>query len=329
MARLQYSSNLPFDITRLNLDDVFAGRTTVTYAPNGAFTLDPIRYVVGSTAFDLPAHLMQVTTLVSLSNERGVSQSLMGSGFGFDGQGALLSGTIKLLWGPSAFLLGGVSVVGLSLNVADFLAAAATRSKADDAALMRAQFAGNDLVQGGALEDVYDMASGKDLIMAEDGNDLVLAGLGNDWAEGGRGNDTLLGGAGSDILKGDADADQLSGGLGNDWLLADSRFDGGTDTLTGGQGADRFVFQYDLGNTVITDFQDGRDKLVLQSVVFTSWRDLTFTQEGADLRISVNFDSLLILNTDISQITGRDVLIDSPGPEEAQTAFLTGWDYLP
>jgi Ca2+-binding RTX toxin-like protein len=58
-------------------------------------------------------------------------------------------------------------------------------------------------------------------------------------AMGGEGRDTLTGGGGADSLFGNDGADTLSGGAGDDRL--DGGYDGATDRLTGGAGADVFL----------------------------------------------------------------------------------------
>src|SRR5690606_31848077 len=61
------------------------------------------------------------------------------------------------------------------------------------------------------------------------GNDVMDGGAGDDVLSGGSGNDALEGGAGDDILAGGSGNDILHGGLGD-------------DVLTGGEGDDIFVF---------------------------------------------------------------------------------------
>ena len=80
-----------------------------------------------------------------------------------------------------------------------------------------------------------------DVLMASDAG-IVL--------EGGGGDDYLMGGAGFDVLNGGTGADVLTGG-------------GSWDVLTGGAGADHFVFTSGVGPDLITDFQQGIDKIVL------------------------------------------------------------------
>jgi hypothetical protein len=69
--------------------------------------------------------------------------------------------------------------------------------------------------------------------------------------EGGAGHDDLSGGAGLDVLTGGVGNDRLEGGL-------------GLDVLTGGAGRDYFVFNRNDGPDLVTDFQSGVDKIVLE-----------------------------------------------------------------
>jgi hypothetical protein len=79
---------------------------------------------------------------------------------------------------------------------------------------------------------------------------------------GGTGNDSLTGGEGNDSLSGGTGNDTLVGGLGR-------------DTLSGGTGNDRFVFAANatgaivsdsVATDVITDFESGKDVLVITNV---------------------------------------------------------------
>jgi VCBS repeat-containing protein len=74
----------------------------------------------------------------------------------------------------------------------------------------------------------------------------ISAGNGQAIVDGTLGGQTLLGGNGSDVLLGGPD-----------------------DVLTGGNGADQFVFQYDFGNNEITDFGQS-DVIELQASTFGS-----------------------------------------------------------
>ena len=125
---------------------------------------------------------------------------------------------------------------------------------------------GNDTLSGEGGNDVLDGGAGNDSLDGGDGDDELI---------GGYGNDTLAGGADDDELDGGHGEDMLDGGIGNDRLVsrADDRepeiaqdFDrdddpdyevdfnarmvypsqadmASNDTLTGGEGADEFVFE--------------------------------------------------------------------------------------
>jgi hypothetical protein len=76
--------------------------------------------------------------------------------------------------------------------------------------------AGNDILKGTPLADVFSAGTGNDIISARKGNDIVCGGSGNDVLRGGSGNDILLGQAGSDTLKGGKGRDRVRGGPGKD-----------------------------------------------------------------------------------------------------------------
>jgi VCBS repeat-containing protein len=85
--------------------------------------------------------------------------------------------------------------------------------------------AGNDLLDGGSGNDLLLGGAGNDTLKGRDGNDILFGGLGNDMLEGGDGNDILVGGSGHDTLRGGEGNDILIGGPGN-------------DSLSGGDGSD-------------------------------------------------------------------------------------------
>jgi Ca2+-binding RTX toxin-like protein len=106
---------------------------------------------------------------------------------------------------------------------------------------------------------------------------------------GGAGNDTINGNGGDDILNGSTGSDILSGGDGND-VLNGGMFGaaGEKDTLTGGAGADQFVFDSVSSSPLsasaprdrIADFSHAEgDKLDVHSV-FASGTVGSFTSNG-------------------------------------------------
>lgn len=106
------------------------------------------------------------------------------------------------------------------------------------------------------------------LVAAADAGSLALTGsVRNDFVGGAGGNDTLAAGDGSDTLSGGAGDDVLAGGrarastFGPLW----------TDRMSGGEGADRFVFgpgnESNVGSDrdVIEDFTRGEDRVDLSA----------------------------------------------------------------
>ena len=97
---------------------------------------------------------------------------------------------------------------------------------------------------------------------------------------GGKGNDSINGGAGNDTL---------SGGNGN-------------DTLTGGAGNDIFI--YTKGNDVITDYQEGKDKIKFSGANIKKWtvsgKDIIFTTTQGKLTVKNGKDKEIEIVTKIS-----------------------------
>lgn len=112
--------------------------------------------------------------------------------------------------------------------------------------------------------------SGSNSIWGFDGNDRINGNAGTDTLYGESGNDTLLGGLGSDTMDGGHNNDLLNGGEDNDRLHGG---ESGLDVLTGGAGADTFVFttaQDAASNRDrITDFVSGEDIIELNGFEFT------------------------------------------------------------
>ncbi|SIS50466.1 beta strand repeat-containing protein [Phaeovulum vinaykumarii] len=170
--------------------------------------------------------------------------------------------------------------------------------------------AGNDMLDGGEGYDSLDAGEGADNLIGGGGNDTLIAGGGgNDTLSGGDGYDTLISGDGNDYLDGGASNDRLEAHEGNDVLIGGDGYDtlyGGTgnDTMTGGTGwTDYFRFEDSFGNDVITDFEDGYDRIDLSSVTgISSISDLTITQSGANTLITYGTDTILLTG-----ITATDI----------------------
>lgn len=113
---------------------------------------------------------------------------------------------------------------------------------------------------------------------------------------GNDGDNMLWGNGGSDLLDGRGGDDYLDGGRGDDTI------DGGTgdDILAGGADADRFDFQrhdsaMDFGHDVITDFERGLDKILVDDTVsYAAIRD-AMRQVGDDVVITFDADNSITL----------------------------------
>jgi Ca2+-binding RTX toxin-like protein len=136
-------------------------------------------------------------------------------------------------------------------------------------------------------DDILSGDSGDNVLMGMRGNDSLDGGLGNDTVFGGKDSDTLLGSSGDDTLFGNRGADILNGNDGNDILYGgkgDDLLTGGLgiDTLIGGMGVDKFLLSTNSGTDTITDFEVGKDLLVLGNGL--SFSQLAIAQDwGATL----------------------------------------------
>ncbi|HEX2544738.1 MAG TPA: hypothetical protein VHL79_07665, partial [Ramlibacter sp.] len=149
------------------------------------------------------------------------------------------------------------------------------------------QFASN-LLDGGADNDALYGDAGSDTLLGGDGNDHLDGGAGNDLLLGGdddgadhlsagQGADSLDAGGGNDVLFAGASAgergqftDTLVGGAGDDVLRTGANMNLASDAvvMTGGLGADRFVFSY--GSNAVGD----------HDAQWNSWYSGNFTGSG-------------------------------------------------
>ena len=127
-------------------------------------------------------------------------------------------------------------------------------------------------------------------------NSLVFAGAGDDLvdASGGNGGNRIYLGSGNDIaILGSGD--RVVGDGGEDQFFAGT---GGDNTLTGGEGADRFWIAVaalpESANTV-TDFEPGIDVIGIAGVDLT-FNDLNIVKANGNTRIGANGTDLAVLS---------------------------------
>lgn len=174
---------------------------------------------------------------------------------------------------------------------------------------------GDDGIVGDAGRDVLIGGSGKDSLNGRLGNDLLEGGSGADNLNGQEGKDTLIGGNGADDLFGESEDDELRGGSGADTLNGGL----GRDTMTGGAGADVFEFLSPAESSpganrdVITDFEDGKDKIDLSDLFegsLTFIGSAAFSGSGPEVRAVVNGSGNTIVRIDVDGDGSEDARIE-------------------
>ncbi|GHC66199.1 calcium-binding protein [Neogemmobacter tilapiae] len=256
---------------------------------------------------------------------RAGSLRVYGDGLEMPLNGEITAGVINNLsvtdlWGGASFY-----AYGMQAAASTFTSALLTTSRADDGIFYAQMFAGNDLIRLTAHSDAINAQGGRDLVQGGEGNDSLNGADGFDLLDGGSGADRLTGGTAGDLVLGGAGADRLLGQSGNDWLTGGR----GTDTLTGGSGADRFLFRAGDGRDVISDFQDGSDKVVL-SVAGLKFGQLTISQVGNDVRIRWGNQSIVLENEKRANISAADFQFDPEGLgiTARKVDFFSGWDFI-
>lgn len=162
---------------------------------------------------------------------------------------------------------------------------------------------GADSISGGGGRDVVLGQGGADTLEGGGGRDELRGGAGGDALSGGGGRDMLIGNGGKDALNGDGGRDQMNGGGGVDTL------DGGrgADQLTGGGGRDFFVFATGDGRDRVLDYQDRRDKFMIEDGA-ASFSDLTILTLGDDTLIRFSNVRVIVEDTDSSLLDASDFL---------------------
>lgn len=127
---------------------------------------------------------------------------------------------------------------------------------------------GRDTVFGGFGNDTIEGGNGDDVFHGDDGADVIHARLGHDSVYGGLAADMIYAGEGDDLVYGGTGTDRVWLGAGDDRFVDSDQGDQfGRDTITGGAGADTFVFGAAPSQDVITDFELGVDRLELAAAL--------------------------------------------------------------
>lgn len=199
---------------------------------------------------------------------------------------------------------------------------------------------GDDLLNGGADNDLLKGHAGTDLIFGGDGDDVIIGGSGNDALEaagggatntvvigfpnpvtnqpglrGDAGVDRINGQSGDDFIEGGAGGDRLIGGTGND-VLVGGVFNGGGD---GAQ--DRFLFSSGSGLDVISDFENGIDKIDFRGLnaetgLFPTFDPLEFAiGEDGDSNATItlgNGNAIKLLGVTAAELDATDFILINP-----------------
>ena len=143
-----------------------------------------------------------------------------------------------------------------------------------------------------------------------------------DLSSFGGGQITLEGITKTDLTEDMFVLDDFAGGDGDDTIEGTSR----DNRLTGGDGADTFVFGLDHGSDAITDFTAGTDKIDLSAIVgITSMDDLYCWQDGDDAVIYTGYHDggrITLQNVSVYDLSDSDFIFyqdEYTGTESADT----------
>ncbi len=159
-------------------------------------------------------------------------------------------------------------------------------------------------ITGSNFADNLSGDANDNLIIGGAGNDVIVGLSGADNLSGGAGEDALIGGEGADILLGEGDEDTLFGGGGDDMLYGGQDVDllygnNGNDTLYGGQGED--VLKGGEGNDTLNGGTGndilkggaGNDKVQINDAT-----NIYYVIERADNKIIIGFSVDAIAQSD-------------------------------
>jgi Ca2+-binding RTX toxin-like protein len=170
---------------------------------------------------------------------------------------------------------------------------------------------GNDVMLGGPGIDVLRGGDGVDALFGEDGNDFLYGDSGLNFLYGNAGDDTLWGGSEQDTLLGGTGNDTLYGFDGWDVLYGEEGDDSiygaaGSDYIFSGTGFDKIYIEYGPGTDVVYDFEDGKDKIFIQSAPNLQ---PSFVDAGTYTIVTVDQRVVYLLNTPRALIDATDIVV--------------------
>jgi Ca2+-binding RTX toxin-like protein len=158
--------------------------------------------------------------------------------------------------------------------------------------------AANNILIGGAENDVLWGRGGDDVLIGGDGNDVLFGGSGDDFLMGGSGSDRFDGGSGNDVL-------YLASG------------DGGPGHHHGWYDHDTIILQPGFGDDVVVGFDAGRCGAGPDRLDVSAYTSLNADSIGAEIQIisngphtviTINDDSITLLDVNAGSI-GKDDFI--------------------
>lgn len=209
----------------------------------------------------------------------------------------------------------------------------------------------NDRLVGSTGDNTLTGGDGNDALIGLGGDDELLGGEGNDNILGGNGDDFIQGGGGADITNGGNGIDTVSfadigagitvdlsaenaqylapngnliidqvrnfenvvGSSNDDFITGDE----GNNILTGGEGADTFIFEFNSGDDTVKDFESGIDFLDVSDFgpdFDVSSAIANAQQDGADAVITLSLGVTVTLsNVDVDLLSQDDFIVSPSG----------------
>lgn len=150
-------------------------------------------------------------------------------------------------------------------------------------------------VSGSRLGDLLRGDDADNMLWGNGGQDFLFGADGNDAIDGGLERDRIIGGRGDDTLSGGADADHF------DFLRNDVAEPGVRDFIA--------PTAMDFGHDVITDFEDGQDKIMVDDTISYATIRAGMEQVGRDVVITFDVDnSITLQNVSLGSLTSSDFL---------------------